>query len=55
MSEMIKAFIFKLDGEDTIRGHRCFVLEATHRPDYQPVSRDTRALKGMRGKMWVDE
>jgi hypothetical protein len=38
MSEMINAFIFKLDGEDTIRGHRCFVLEATPRPDYQPVS-----------------
>jgi hypothetical protein len=55
MAEMIKAFNFKLDGEDTIRGHRCFVLEATPRPDYQPVSRDTRVLKGMRGKMWVDE
>ena len=54
MAEMIKAFDFKLDGEDTIRGHRCFVLEATPRPDYQPVSRDTRVLKGMRGRMWVD-
>ena len=55
MSEMIKAFDFTLRGEETINGHRCFVLEATPRAAYQPKNRDTKALTGMRGKMWIDD
>src|SRR5438067_7811857 len=54
MEEMVKAFNFQLIGEDTVLGHRCFVLDATPRPSYQPTSRDTKVLKGMRGKMWID-
>ena len=55
MSEMIKAFDFTLRGEETINGHRCFVLDATPRAAYQPKNRDTKALTGMRGKMWIDD
>jgi hypothetical protein len=54
MAEMAKAFDFKLTGEDTINGHRCFVLDATPKPGYQPSSRETKVLTGMRGTMWVD-
>ncbi len=54
MAEMVKAFQFKLMGEETVDGRRCFVLNATPRPGYRPISRDTRVLTGMRGKMWVD-
>lgn len=54
MQEMVKAFKFKLLGEDTVSGRRCFVLDATPRAAYQPTSRDTKVLKGMRGKMWID-
>lgn len=54
MEGMAKAFKFKLVEEDTVNGRRCLVLGATPRPDYQPTSRDTKVLKGMRGKMWID-
>jgi hypothetical protein len=54
MSEMIKAFEFKLLGEETVDGHRCYALEATPKENYQPISRDTKVLKGMRGELWID-
>ena len=53
--EMAQAFDFKFVGEETLDGRRCFVLDATPRPGYVPRSRDTKVLKGMRGKMWIDE
>ncbi len=55
MQEMVRAFDFKLAGEETVNGRRCYVLNASPRPDYQPTSRETKVLKGMRGKMWIDE
>ena len=54
LSEMAKAFDYKLAGNDTVNGRRCFLLEATPKPGYRPPSRETQVLKGMRGKMWVD-
>lgn len=54
MAEMVKAFDFKLVGEDTINGRRCFVLDATPKAAYKPPNRETRVLTGMRGRMWVD-
>jgi outer membrane lipoprotein-sorting protein len=55
MAEMTNGFDFKLQGEETVNGRPCFVLVATPKPGYRPPSRDTQVLKGMRGKMWVDE
>ena len=54
MGEMITAFDFKLLGETVVNGRRCYEFAASPRQDYQPPSRDTRVLKGMRGKMWID-
>jgi hypothetical protein len=54
MAEMVKAFDFSLTGEETVNGRRCFVLAATPRSGYQPVSRETRVLEGMRGTLWID-
>lgn len=55
MSQMAKAFDYRLEGEETVGGRRCFVLAAVPRPSYVPVNRDARVLKGMRGKLWIDE
>jgi hypothetical protein len=52
--EMVKAFTFKLLRQETVNGRRCFVLGATPRPGYQPTSRNTKVLNGMRGTLWVD-
>ena len=54
LSEMARAFDSKLVGEETVDGRQCYLLSATPRPDYQPVSRDTKVLKGMRGRLWID-
>ncbi len=55
MGQMAVAFDYRLLGEETVNGRRCFVLESTPKPDYRPVSRETAVLTGMRGKLWVDE
>jgi hypothetical protein len=54
MREMIKAFDFKMAGQESVNGRNCYVLIATPRPGYRPISRDTKVLTGMRGKMWID-
>src|SRR5690348_8211549 len=54
LREMVNAFHFKMLGEETVNGRRCFVLGATPRPGYRPISRDTKVLTGMRGTMWID-
>jgi hypothetical protein len=54
MHQMMKAFDFKLLGQETVDGHRCYVFESIPRPDYRPINRDTQVLKGMRGTLWVD-
>ena len=55
LREMISGFDFRVTGETTINGRRCFMLEGNPKPGYQPKSRETRVLTGMRGKMWIDE
>lgn len=53
--EMAQAFDYRMAGEETVNGRRCFVVDAAPRPGYVPKSRDTKVLKGMRGRMWIDE
>lgn len=55
LREMAEAFDYRMAGEETVNGRRCFVVDATPRPGYVPKSRDTKVLKGMRGRMWIDE
>ncbi len=55
MREMVDAFDFKLIGEDKLEGHDVYVLEATPRPGYQPKSRETKVLTGMKGRLWIDK
>ncbi len=54
MTEMIRAFHFKLGGREVLNGRQCFRVEASPRPDYIPSSRDTKVLSGMRGTLWID-
>ena len=55
LREMVDAFSFRLAGEETVRGRRCFVLDGAPKPGYHPSSRETKALTGMRGRLWIDE
>jgi len=54
MAEMARAFDYKLVGQENVNGSPCYVLDATPKPGYQPINRDTKVLKGMRGRMWID-
>jgi hypothetical protein len=54
MREMMKAFDFQLAAQESVNGRNCYVLSATPRPGYRPISRDTKVLTGMRGKLWID-
>lgn len=54
MQEMIAGFEFKLAGIETANGRQCYRIEATPNPNYQPRSRETQVLKGMKGTLWID-
>ncbi len=55
MVEMGEGFDYKLAGSEHVNGHDAWVLEATPKPGYQPKTRDTKVLTGMKGKLWVDK
>lgn len=55
IEQMAKAFDFKLQGEQKIAGYDAYVLEATPRPDYRPLTLETQVLKGMVGRLWIDK
>ena len=55
VKEMADAFDFQLAGEENVAGHDCWVLDAEPKPGYQPRSRETKVLSGMKGKLWVDK
>jgi hypothetical protein len=52
---MLSAFKFQLVGEANVDGHDCWVLDATPKPGYEPLTRETKVLKGMQGRLWIDK
>jgi len=52
--ELSKAFSFTMAGTDKLGDHEVYVLNAEPRDGYEPRSMSTRALTGMRGKLWID-
>ena len=55
MGELVKAFDFKLVGEEKLNGYDVYVLQAKPSPRYRPPSMETRVLTGMDGKLWIDK
>ena len=55
LNGMMDAFEFKLVGREVLAGRDCWVLEANPKPGYQPNSRETKVLAGMRGRFWIDQ
>ena len=54
LEQLTKAFDFRLLGNQNLKGHRVYVLEAKPRKDYHPPNRDSQVLPGMEGKLWID-
>ncbi len=55
MNQLAVAFHFQLTGSGSLNGHRVYILQATPRKEYQPIDRDTKALTGMQGTLWIDQ
>ncbi|HTW22978.1 MAG TPA: hypothetical protein VMD78_05225 [Candidatus Baltobacteraceae bacterium] len=55
MQDLTKAFDFRLVGQGRMDGHEVYALDARPRPGYQPTSKETQVLTGMRGKLWIDK
>ena len=53
--EMVDAFDFRPAGEANLEGHDCWVFDAEPKPGYQPKTRETKVLSGMKGKLWIDK
>jgi len=55
IEQLTKAFNFKLEATRELDGHHVYELTATPRPGYQPPNKETKALTGMEGKLWIDQ
>lgn len=55
IEQLTTAFDFHLVGRRTLNGHKVYVLKATPRQGYKPPNRDSEALTGMEGTMWIDQ
>jgi hypothetical protein len=54
IAQLTTAFDFHLVGNQTLKGHKVYVLKATPRKGYQPPDRDSKVLTGMEGTLWID-
>jgi hypothetical protein len=49
------AMDFSYVGEQEMDGHDVYVIRATPKPGYRPLSKETEVLKGMQGQLWIDK
>jgi hypothetical protein len=55
MEQLTSGFNFKLEGMRTLNNHEVYLLSATPRPGYVPPNKESKALTGMEGKLWIDK
>jgi hypothetical protein len=55
MDQLTKAMDFELIGEQELQSRKVYVLKATPRADYRPPTMEAEALRGMEGKLWIDQ
>ena len=53
--EVMKAFAFRIEGEEKINGFTAWRVAGEPRRDFQPKSRDGKMLTKIRGKIWIDK
>ena len=55
LREVTDLYNFRLEGEETIDGHKVWVISATPNPGYQAKHREAKALQKIQGKLWIDQ
>lgn len=53
--EIPDAFLFRLEGEETIASNRVWVIGAQPRPDYRPRDRFARLFPALKGRLWISQ
>ena len=53
--EIPEAFLFRLLGEEEVNSRPAYVIEATPRPGYDPVDRNSKLFTRVTGKLWIDK
>lgn len=53
--ELLALYDNHVAGEETIRGHKAWILECSPRPGYQPANEHEREVLVFGKKLWVDE
>jgi hypothetical protein len=53
--EIPDAYDFHVLGEDSIDGHRAWIISATPKPGYVPHDSQAKALNKVRAKVWIDQ
>jgi hypothetical protein len=55
LGELLTLFDNQLSGQEDVRGHKAWVIEATPRAGYLPMSEHEREVLVFRKKFWVDQ
>jgi hypothetical protein len=55
LEQLVKAFDFRLKGEQKVDGYDAYVLQAAPRPGYQPPNVEAQVLTGMVGELWIEK
>jgi hypothetical protein len=55
LMEMVNAFTFTLQGEETLNSHPVYVLKAKPRKGYRAPNNRAKVLTGMEGTLWIEK
>src|SRR5579859_6994853 len=55
LRDVLKAFDFRLVGEEIVGGRPAYVLQATPRPGYHAHGKYSKMFSRVQGKLWVDK
>jgi hypothetical protein len=53
--EVMKAFTFRLEGQEKVNGFSAWRIAGDPRADFKPKSRDGKMLAKIRGRIWVEQ
>ncbi len=53
--EVMKAFTFRIEGEEKINGFQAWRVAGDPRPGFQPKSREGKVLNKIKGRIWIEK
>lgn len=53
--DILKAYDFRLVGEEKVDGADSYVIEGTPRPDFQPTQKHADMFKKIKGRLWIEK